>query len=288
MKNANTTINTIVTGAIVLAVARSLSKSKENQEKNGRSLSHKPTVLDDFKAVCPNMPELAEKEFKDYIAKVNQLHKDCFKLARDDRGSAVNKAIAEFINGVMGSVGHITAGSFAITRVAAKTVKDVCTSFDKSSGEVFRRAVEVCLFNCAVEYQYSDTASLDYFKARIALERNTTIRETTPARITMLKNILSKLKKDTAEYKDVENQLKGAERSFDIAEKAESEVTKAFNEATAKLDESVKAGSNSMLVEILNSAEHGLTPSTIATNVVEKLSETSKADKASKAEKKSA
>lgn len=104
----------------------------------------------------------------------------------------------------------------------------------------------------------------------------------------MLKNILSKLKKDTAEYKDVENQLKGAERSFDIAENAKSEVAKAFNEATAKLDESVKAGSNSMLVEILNSAEHGLTPSTIATNVVEKLSEKSKAEKASKAEKKSA
>lgn len=273
-----------IVSAIIMATARSFAKSEENVKNGGRTLSHKPAVLADFEAVCPDSPEYAKAKFDEYIKGVSALHTACFELAKKDKGAAINKAIADYLNSIMGDVGHITAGSFSVTRVASKTVKDLCLSFDKSSANQFRRALEVCLFNIAVEYRYADKPSLAYFKAVSAFEKNNVKLATMPGKIKMLEGLLSHLDKDTAEYADINNQLNGAKKSLESAENNRDKLLSAYNEAISALDKAVKEGASSMTAELFSDLEQGVSAANAAMKIVDKLAEKAKAEQ----EKKSA
>ncbi len=271
-----------VVSAVILAVAKSIAQNEKNG--SGRSRAHKPTSLADFEAVCPDSAEYAKQKFDEYIKEISTLHSACFELAKADRGSAINKAIAEYINGIMGDVGHITASSFSITRIAAKTVKDVCTSFDKSTQIQFRRALEVAMFNIAVEYKYADKGSLEYFKARMSLDKNSEKLEKLPGKIKVLEGFLGKLEKDTPEYNDINNQLDGAKKSFESAREKRGDVLTKYNAAVSELDKAVKEGSASMTAELLSALESGVKPAMAALKIIDKLTNKAKTEQ----EKKSA
>lgn len=270
-------IEMTIVSAIIMAAAKSFSKSEENVKNGGRTLSHKPAVLADFEAVCPNQ-EYAKAKFDEYIKGVSALHTACFELAKKDKGAAINKAIADYLNTLMGDIGHITAGSFAITRVAAKTVKDICLSFDKSSANQFRRALEVCLFNIAVEYRYADKPSLVYFKAVSAFEKNNVKLATLPGKIKMLEGVLAHLDKDTAEYSDINNQIEGSKKSLESAENKRDKLLTAYNEAITELDKAVKAGTGSMTAELFSDLERGTSTAIAAMKIVDKLADKAKAE----------
>lgn len=270
----------VAVSAILMAVARSISKSQKNQENGGRALVHQPTTLQDFQDMAPE--EYAKEAYQKYIRGVNELHGKCFELAKADKGTAINKAVAEYMNSVLGGIGHITPGSFSVTRVSAATVKSICTTFDKAGVNQFRRAIEVAIFNTAVEYQYSDKPSLEYFKKRMDMEKNANTLKTMPSRIDMLKAILGKLEKDTPEYKDIENQLKGAQTSLVNAEKNKLKVATAYNEAANTLNKSIEAGTGTMLAEILADCEKKVEPKETVTRIMDRLGKKAMAEKAKK------